>query len=243
MKIQSIKINDRNPGHFFACCGILYCVDRMFTEAYGYFKDDKFVIQAECDKDPISEILKKLSNAESTITKDTEESDSPLYIESIPIRLDFYNHFDNRPRIKLFSGQQKIHDIIKRWLDHITEYDGGPVKDLKDQEEIDVPSGFDSGTSWNSLDVGFSLNVQRMKRRSYPLVEFFAHIGIQTYSWSKDEYAYRYRTWNEPLPITVARAVASGAVIIKNTKCFQFKTQKSGQTQILNSAQEVNNTI
>lgn len=241
MKRQSIKIDQRNPGHFFACCGILYCADRMFKEAYGYFKEGQFVLSAECYKKPLNDILQNFQQYQSEIIiePDNDNSDAPLCLKNIPTRLDFYSHFDSRPKIKLFAGQEKIMAIIMRWFDYIKKWDGRDITTLQDLKEMDVPSGFDTHTSWNSLDVGFSLNQQNMRRLSYPLVEFFAHVGAQTYSWSKNGNTFQYQIWNIPLPFTVARAVGAGAINMPNTKRFQFKAEKSGQKQVLNNSYEV----
>jgi len=241
MREYTILVDLKNPGQFFACCGILYCADRMYDEVEGYFDDDKFIITAKCDVNPIDGITKKLRThqIESIIHADTDKPDSPVYINSIPIRFDFYNHFDNRHKIKLFAGQEVFKKIISRWIKHLRDNPPKSTTTLQELVTVDVPSGLDTYTSWNALDVGFSLNDQKMKRRAYPLVEFFAHVGIQTYAWSKDGQKYTYKAWNVPLPITIARAVAAGAITLQQTKCFQFETEKSGQKQIFNTAREV----
>lgn len=241
MKTCSIKVNVRNPGQFFACCGILYCADRMFENAECCFIDDQFIIQAECDINPINAIIKKITKSEtaSTIKPDTNDADTPLYIDSIPMRFDFYNHIDNRHKIKLFAGQERFEKIISRWMNYLQEYDVVDTTNLEDFARLDVPSGLDTATSWNALDVGFSLNEQRLTRQSYPLIEFFAHVGIQTYAWTKNKEAYMYRTWPIFLPITVVRAVSTGIIRLQNTRCFRFYAEKSGQKQIFITSNEI----
>ena len=240
MKEYAMHVDLRNPGQFFACCGILYCADRMFKHAEGYFKGEKFHITADCSGNPIDEVLKKFKRRkESMIKVDTKKADSPLDLGIIPMRFDFYNHIDNRHKIKLFAGQERFESILLRWLNHVKKYNGENTSSLHEFDEIDVPSGLDTDTSWNALDVGFSLNEQGMKRRSYPLVEFFAHVGIQTYAWSKNRQVYEYRTWPISLPITIARTVASGAIRLPGVRCFEFKTKKTGQKQVLNTSYEI----
>lgn len=240
MREYAIRIDLRNPGQFFACCGILYCADRMFRHAEGYFKDEEFLITADCSGNPIDEVLKKFRcDTVRMIEADSEKADSPLYLCTIPMRFDFYNHIDNRPKIKLFAGRETFESILSRWLAYVKKYDAENTRSLHGFEEIDLPSGLDTDTSWNALDVGFSLNEHGMKMRSYPLVEFFAHVGIQAYAWSKNRRAYEYRTWPISLPITIARAVASGAIRLPGVRCFEFRAKKSGQKQVLNTSYEV----
>lgn len=236
-----MPVDLRNPGQFFACCGILYCADRMFKHAEGYFEPGKFFIVADCDGNPVNEVIKKLNehDVKSMIKADTDNADSQIYLNTIPMRFDFYNHIDNRHKIKLFAGQEKIEKILSRWLEHIRKYDGKSITSFQSFYAIDISTGFDTDTSWDAQDVGFSLNEQKIKRRTYPLVEFFAHVGIQTYAWNKNKQTYTYRTWPVSLPITIARAVASGSIKLSGVKCFQFKTKKNGQKQVLNMSHEV----
>ena len=269
MGTMTFPVDVRNPGHFFACCGILYCSDRIFNLAEGYFDkvesgQDVFILETNFDGNPLEEIINKLSvsgnpcncfggdpHKEATCSlymsdnpSDTVSSkkDDPLYFESISIWMDFWNHFDNRPKIKLFAGQESSINLIRRWMDYFVKYDN-KMNDLLDLAEMDLPSGFDTSTSWNALDVGFSLNEQKMntKMRVYPLIEFFAYMGVQTYSWEKNsKEEYSYRIWTTPLPIMLSRTVAAGALILPNLKRFNFFTKEIRQKKVLKRAFEVN---
>ena len=69
--------------------------------------------------------------------------------------MDFWNHFDDRPSIKLFAGQERSDKLLCRWLDHLIKCDK-KITGLLDLQVQDLPSGLDTATSWNTLDVGFS---------------------------------------------------------------------------------------
>jgi len=242
MNRVAFPIDLRNPGHFFACCGMLYCADHMFGIAKGCFKEDEFCLEADCKDDPLDEMMLRLNTEQDPIKADTDDFDSPLYLSNIPMRLDFWNHFDNRPKIKLFAGQEKSKNLLGRWTDHLRDYDKQSQKGLLGLEVLDLPSGFDTSTSWNALDVGFSLNMQGMNSEIcvYPLVEFFAYVGVQTYSWEERNFStYRYRVWNTPLSSMISIAVSSGALVIPDIRCFEFNTEKSGQKKILKRAKEI----
>ena len=269
MNTVTFPIDVKNPGHFFACCGILYCSDRIFDLAEGYFDKDKsgqdvFILKTDSDDNPLKEIISRLSVSGNpcycfgcisdshdhamdslSVSKDLADmghykNDSPLYFNGVSIWMDFWNHFDNRPKIKLFAGQESSMKLIRRWTNYFTKYDDS-VNGLFDLAETDLPSGFDTATSWNALDVGFSLNEQKMNNamQVYPLIEFFAYMGVQTYSWEKTKTEYHYRIWTTPLPITLSRAVAAGALTLPNLKCFKFSTEKTGQKKVLKRASEV----
>lgn len=242
-------VDVRNPGHFFACCGILDAADRFLSTAKGYFSNGAFVIETE-DGEPLKTIIDHIvpSNKQeikNTIRSEDDNADSVLYLDSLKIRMDFWKHFDDRPSMKLFAGQASGKGIVERWLNHLY--------DIKDDEMLskdpfaifvyDLPSGFDSSTAWNALDIGFSLNLgekYNKKIKTCPIVEFFAHIGVQTYAWSRDKTrSYVYNTWSKPLPILIAKAVACGALNLDGSRHFKFEHKMSGQTKILKRAKEI----
>lgn len=233
-----LQVDLRNPGHFFACCGILHSADRLFKIARGNFDGSEFSIWTE-RKDPIHAIVDEASRIE---IQPVDKSEDPLDLTGkIDTHLDFWNHFDNRPLVKLFAGQEKSHDVVGRWIEHMKAGRSGSTNELWESSAIDVPSGFDTHTSWNTLDVGFSLNVQNMKRRSFPLVEFFAYLGVQTYGWrhKRASEEYCYSVWTVPLPSIVAKAAAAGALEFPGTRYFKTSTKKSGQKKTFIEACEV----
>ena len=231
----SFSVHVDNPGDFFACLGILYCADKLFGHAAGYFKEGRFVLETNHEGSPLSTIMNKINSLDADksleLNEPKDDSAAPITLRSMKIRLDFWKHFDDRPTIKLFAGQETSKGVVERWLGHLKKVD--EVKELRDNTVIDLPSGLDTATSWNALDVGFSLNDQKMKILVYPLIEFFAYIGVQTYGWRRNRDVFYYHTWQTPLPLTIARAVAAGALTLPDTQCFQFRSQKSGQKQIL----------
>lgn len=239
---SSIETNRHNPGQFFACCGLLYCADRLLAGAAAHFDGDRFVLQAD-DPDPATTVMKLLESRVGTVDAETDDADSPVRIGGVPVRLDFWNHFDDRPAIKLFAGQIRSKALIERWARHIQEFcrKGRGMSAWTDCPVTGLPSGIDAATRWTAQDVGFSLNEQGMKEiRAYPLVEFFAHIGIQTYCWREVERGrlHAYHTWGAPLPMLVAAPAAAGAIPSMITGRFEFEVEPSGSNKTLNMARE-----
>ena len=244
MGSASFAVNSSNPGDFFACLGLLHCADVCYRDAIGYFKNGCFVLEASHDGNLLDGIVQKINSAaDDPLLADSEDDRAaPLFLRGIRLRLDFWNHIDNRPTIKLFAGQERSEKVVRRWLDHLQKYDG--ADDLRGFAVMDLPSGLDATTSWNALDVGFSLNEHQIKLKTYPLIEFFAYVGVQTYGWrridvakhddgSQNRMVYSYNVWQDPLPMIVARAVAAGALEAPNAIRVNFESRKSGQKQIL----------
>lgn len=239
---SSIETDVYNPGQFFACCGLLYCADRMLVGAAACFKGSKFVLEAD-EPEPVLAVMRRLKSCADSVDSDTDDADSPVRIDDVPIRLDFWGHLDDRPTIKLFAGRIQSEVPIKRWAEHLQECckKGKEVSSWTDFTATSLPSGIDAATRWTAQDVGFSLNEQNMKEiRTYPLVEFFAHIGLQTYCWlevSRGRHAYH--TWSAPLPMLIAAPVAAGAIPSLATGRFEFDIEPSGSNKTFNMSREV----
>lgn len=240
MSSMSFGIVVENPGDFFACMGVLYCADRFFGNAEGCFRNGEFHLESDCGGDILSEIIQRINSAmaESPMELDNpDDKATPITLQGLGLRLDFWQHIDDRPIIKLFAGQQTSRAEVGRWIGHLEKFTG--VDDLRGFSVTDLASGLDVATSWNALDVGFSLNEHKIKTKVYPLVEFFAYIGVQTYGWWRDSEAYYYNIWHVPLPMRIARAVSAGALEVPGTTTIRFETKKSGQKQILKLGRRV----
>ena len=238
---SAIATDLRNPGQFFACCGMLYCADRLLGDAVAHFEGDQFVLRA-AEPDPALSVIGRLKDCSGSVRAETDDADSPVTIDDVRLRLDFWNHFDDRPTIKLFAGQIRSKPLVERWARFLDVYcqRGGGLSAWADFSTVSLPSGIDAATRWTAQDVGFSLNEQGMKEmRTYPLVEFFAHVGVQSYSWREVKRGrYAYYTWDEPLPMTVAAAVASGAIGRLARRKFEFSTGRNGANKAFNMSRE-----
>lgn len=239
---STIETNLRNPGQFMACCGLLYCADRLLSGITAHFDGEKFVLRGD-ESEPALAVMKRLEGCIDSISAETDDVNSPVRIGDVPVRLDFWDHFDDRPIIKLFAGRIQSKSPIERWARYVQEFcrKGIRPSSWTDFSAISLPSGIDAATRWTAQDVGFSLETQGMKEmRTYPLVEFFAHIGIQTYCWSKlGRGHHAYHTWDAPLPMLVATPVAAGAIPTLIARRFEFRVENNGSYKTLNMAREV----
>ena len=235
------RVDIENPGDFFACMGVLYCADKIFNRATGHFEGDRFVLDTDSGGNPLEDILAKINSDHSEEPLECDDSGdkaSPVILRSMNIRLDFWNHFDERPKIKLFSGQEKSLVIVGRWIPHLRQV--GKVNDMRDFAVTCLPSGLDTATSWRALDVGFSLNDLKIGRKTYPLIEFFAYIGVQTYGWKfESKQKCYYTVWQTPLPFVLARAVGAGALVLSDTIRLRFECEKNGQKDLLTRGKRI----
>jgi len=152
MAEASIPVDLANPGQVFACMGFLEASHAVFGPAEAGFNcadktDPRFVLAANCTKNPIEEVLDFLVNAEIKVlapkgSKDAtllKTDDLPIIITdtypadkvdalTLPVRFaDKNRHLDltpwcdesSRKPFKLFAGKQRSTVIVKRMREAI----------------------------------------------------------------------------------------------------------------------------
>jgi CRISPR-associated protein Csb3 len=246
-----IAVDPTNPGQFFACCGLLELADRLWPGAEGCFGDGVFSIT--CDGQ-----LKALLNAICTsevepVLKlhdqfDVDAAIAPLLLklgESGDLLLDGWVAF------KADKGRAEVTGSVwKFWAGNQSSLGiwGALREALRTQvktQMLDQPNGlfdarvqmtsrfgFDPGPSWDSLDVGHSLNERRNKTvATSPSLELFAAIGIRRFRpvMSLDKQSFIYAIWECPLAPGVAWCACAGVRIIQNLSFFESRIVSRGQ--------------
>ena len=232
-----VRVDPTNPGQFFACCGLLELAVRLWEGAEGWFENGEFFITT---RGTLSELLTALivelpveitsmkngltakpliaplllSLDGSTSTRITLDTWMTIRIEKHEVVIT-----GNAPW-NFWSGQQTTLRIWKA-LRAALQKQMEQLDDLCTDGQFDklVPLsgrfGFDPIAAWNTLDAGFSPNVQKKKVASSPPVELLAAVGIQRFrpELSNDRKTFVYSTWGIPLSPPVAAATASGLLI------------------------------
>src|SRR5947207_1576486 len=111
-----VRVDVRNPGQYYACCGLLELAHRTYPRRVeGCFEDAEFQIAAPEDAS-ISRLIGSL--AASDLRADHEQAKKPLRrvrIETFTIALDWWidSRGDKTP-LKLWAGQQTSLGIIEQ---------------------------------------------------------------------------------------------------------------------------------
>ena len=129
MSTFEIDFNSRNPGQFFACCGLLEMAERMWPGSEGEFLGSNSfrVTTPGSESDPLNEIVQKVATAAPLVGR-TEDSSAfenkeakgatrynivPLLLlpsEPYSIRIDWWLKSSGAAQrsISLWSGQQVL---------------------------------------------------------------------------------------------------------------------------------------
>ena len=98
----------------------------------------------------------------------------------------------------------------------------------------------DPRSSWNTLELGFSLSAHRtMRAHARPWVELLGSVGLQAFAvpGHRNRGGFRYRLWR-PAPLPVAHAAfASRSLTVETLAAYHVPTAKSGSNTVLCQAQ------
>jgi CRISPR-associated protein Csb3 len=164
--------------------------------------------------------------------------DPILLHDPFHLRIDWF--LDDRAggdRFKTWAGQQSVIDIAVAMKKPVAE---GRWTGVSPELWLELPAGDDSlpfnfdsdlGGQASAIDLGFSMDPlksidpQRMRIRTRPLIELGAFIGLQRFRPFPipDENRYRFCLWPDPLPPEVASAVACGLVPALGSRGYEFR--------------------
>lgn len=90
------------------------------------------------------------------------------------------------------------------------------------------PFYFDARRFTHALDLGFSLDVQEkmIRATATPMTELLALVGLQRFRpqmKAVGKRRFEYFTWNQPLNVEIASAVACGVVQMPWQQCYRFR--------------------
>ncbi|EJW11570.1 hypothetical protein A33M_3013 [Rhodovulum sp. PH10] len=203
----TLAVDLRNPGQFFACCGLLELASRSWParrdngwrSPEGWFEQNgsraRFRIATHGGHDdPLADLVRRLVESDETVAlADDHEAQAqadrkPVVIRPFDLRLDWwldsYRGAD-KSELKVWAGQQtpkrNIDGLRKAWLEIIARSpDRIASADLFSARWPTTGRfGFDPSASWEAQDVGFSPDEQGVPVLTSPATEILAAIGLQ----------------------------------------------------------------
>ena len=151
------------------------------------------------------------------------------------LRIDWFcDPFTRGFSLKTWAGQQSVLTIATDMHRGLIQLSGSPdVSPWASLRDIGLPFMFDGeiGAQGSGRDVGFVFDAFKGKRHleitrgCRPILEFLSFVGLQRFrplELSPGD-RFRYASWAEPLPPSIAAVVASTAVRIPKASQFLFQ--------------------
>ncbi len=245
-----IDVDLRNPGQFFACCGLLELVSRRWPGAEGWFEGDERratfrIVTGSNHDDPLGMIVGILAEDVPLATlaegPDRYAADrQPVVLrEPFKLRLDWWldsYRGGDKSELKVWAGQQtpmrNFESLQRAWREMAAANgDGGGGRILSMKWPMTGRFGFDPSAAPTAIDVGFSTDEQGIPVRTSPATEMLAAIGLQRCRPIRDEKSrgrwFIYRAWADPVEIGVAPAALAGIGRAVATRTFPVTMRNS----------------
>jgi hypothetical protein len=241
-----------NPGHFFACCGILELADCLWPGVLGWFDQSTFRIAPALPQRTLSAILRSFSEApiEELDPDDARASRMRVNIGQRSLLLDWWRKDDptGGGDLKTWAGQQCGPQIFRALKGSLSKsLESTLARDPLNHAELIFDTGtagsrgkgktisafyFDARRAGTSLDLGFSADEQGMSVYDYPAVESLALVGLQRFrprpEGADGANSFVYTAWAEPLDVVAAAVAAGGAARVGSFGGYRFSRPSRG---------------
>jgi CRISPR-associated protein Csb3 len=228
-----VRANAKNPGQFFACCGLLELAARLDTSARGRFTRNGFVVEA---MPTLGDVMGALTDKLLIQVDVADDMSSPIHIAMpFDLRLDWWKDDATGGReLKVWAGSMRSVRIAQAMLSSVREatlhnetlLEYGSVVYDADAKKVE-PFYFDARRAPNahSRDVGFSPNDLELTTTAFPAVEVLCLVGLQRFRPAPTDLrrVFGYWTWTSPLSPTIAAPVMCGAVPLPQTRSYRFE--------------------
>jgi CRISPR-associated protein Csx14 len=220
MSNVTVRIDPANPGHFFACCGLIELVSQVRPRVHSRFiLDERRPRKASFELCDVEEVLVRERLQTLSTTEFSPAFEDPDMRAILPIRAQ---HASASLTFTWWLG--RFHDratALKGWGGQVTseklfrDLAAGIElpEDFTTLFEVPRPTssrfGVDPRSSWNALDVGYSPNEQGQEADSFPNVELLSAYGLQSFRPTIGRRrTVPYFLWTQPLHRIPARTAA-----------------------------------
>jgi len=236
MREYRIPLDPRNPGQFFACCGLFELAELARPGGRAAFEgaDTAFVLRTECDFPPPRLTLMPPGTFDG---KPYDGKLEPLELESsghlLGLNWWLTDALTQKSALKLHGARQETRVMLQELLDELN-YDA-PIEVLfHTGKYMTTRFGLDLRSAWDARDLGYSPNDLQGKAKAavtFPWIEVLAVVGLQGFRPAERtaRSRFRYSTWRQPLPLAPARAACAAPWTGLQSNTFEFQLGRRGQ--------------
>jgi len=231
-----VRVDAKNPGQFFACCGLFELADRLTGGAEARFDTTHFIVDAQCT---LTELLDRWTACLVEQLDADDDTASPMRIDRpFDLMLDWWKDTDSGGReLKVWAGTMQSGRIMRAMMAALRNAQfhaeglldvGCIVYDPDEPTKKVEPFYFDARRAPNShsRDVGFSPNDLDLTTTAFPAVEALALVGLQRCRpapMTKRKRIFDYRAWATPIPVALTAPVVAGAVNLPGSHRYRFE--------------------
>lgn len=218
-----ISFDPRNPGQFYACCGLIELFEIAGKSTRSQFSTDsrkphfaELIVKSDSELDLTSVINETRQAVYRPLRRDKADKEpekdsiapASVSIFGREFVLDWWlDEFHSRAvSLKCWAGQMTTQKLISE----IPKLLPATEPSFTSSAFTSTRFGVDPQSAWVTLDLGYSPNEQGEESRGYPVVEMLAAFGLQGFRPAGNRSnGFEYALWLSELPLAVARTAAA----------------------------------
>lgn len=232
MPEHRLPLDPRNPGQFFACCGLFELAELAVPGGEAWFEDNGgiFALRTMAPMPPQSFQLEPQPNLGGQPYDATLEP-LVLSVSGRPFTLNWWLNeaLTDKSSLKTHGGPQKPRQVLGVLLGLLDP--AAPVERLWQVETYTKSRfGVDARSAWEAIDAGYSPNDEGQNAKTFPWVEVLAVTGLQGFRPARaGRFAFQYAVWLTPMTRTSARAACASPWPGLPARSFRFAIGVRGQ--------------
>jgi CRISPR-associated protein Csx14 len=203
-------LDPRNPGQFFACCGLIELAELLAPGGEARFAGEgrEFIISTEAPVPP-RELVLMPAAGDGCDTDKLEPLDLAVNGHRLSLTWWLNETLTGKSPLKTWGGQQTPRGILGELLGLVDC--STPVEKLFSVAVYTrTRLGVDARSAWEALDAGYSPNDINQSAITFPWVEVLSAVGLQGFRPAREgPKRFRYATWLTPLTLPAARAACA----------------------------------
>jgi CRISPR-associated protein Csx14 len=236
-----VQLDPLNPGHFYACCGLLELAALEHGPVISRFELEprrprvSWFCMHDIPSNFLSDALEQLRSAALSFDSRFEASINPTTVMfgNHALELDWWlDEFREKPSpVKCWAGQVTTRKLFEELLGLLEISSSG--SDLFQKSRLTKSKfGVDPRAAWNARDCGYSPNEHGTDSATFTAVEVLASIGLQTFRpvIERRNRPVRYHLWTSSLPVCVARTASRAPWDGLPHDALQFLIASRGQS-------------
>ena len=228
-----LTLDPRNPGQYFACCGLFELSELVAAGGEAWFADEgrEFALRTDAPVPP-GEI--KLEEPSDDAAKPDPLESLALDVGGHLLALNWWRNetLTDKSTLKTWGGQQTPRRVLDQLLS-LLDFSVPVAKLFEYPAYTKSRFGVDARSAWEAIDAGYSPNDIQQSAVTFPWVEVLAVAGLQGFRPAESrDLGYRragYSAWFTPLPLVVARAACSAPWAGLASRAFRFDIAGRGQ--------------
>jgi CRISPR-associated protein Csx14 len=154
-----LNVDTRNPGQFFACCGLLEISSRMWRESEAWFEGTgrrvtyRIATNSGHD-DALAELVRRVSEPGAVIETNSDDYEAglrPLLLLPFELRIDWWieDGVNKKSPLKMWAGQQTPRRIMTDMQAELRALNVGQRMFFQ-QRPMSGRWGIDAASSWTA---------------------------------------------------------------------------------------------